>query len=236
MSLSQRLSVIKSMVKDDYDHIWDCCCDHGFLGMSLLSSHHKATIHFVDIVPSLIKTVEDKLTTYSQEKQQTLNYKTHCCDVKQLPLSQYRGKHLIIIAGVGGDLTAEFVKGLMSLSLQQNFDFLLCPVHHLYMLRSQLNDLSFYVENEKLVYDNKRFYEVLLISSSAKTNKPHSFVNNTGKAIWVTKDVAEQKSAEQYLKQLLCHYKRIAYNNGSYATPIIAAYNQVKVTLATPEE
>ncbi|QSA20815.1 SAM-dependent methyltransferase, partial [Vibrio furnissii] len=36
MKLSKRLQTIEKLVTQHYDHIWDCCCDHGFLGMTLL--------------------------------------------------------------------------------------------------------------------------------------------------------------------------------------------------------
>lgn len=57
MKLSKRLQQIDHMVKHGYDHIWDCCCDHGFLGASLLEREAAAHIHFVDIVPELINNV-----------------------------------------------------------------------------------------------------------------------------------------------------------------------------------
>ena len=52
------------MVKDDYYHIWDCCCDHGFLGASLLSNQKAKNIHFVDIVPELMSDIENKLQQF----------------------------------------------------------------------------------------------------------------------------------------------------------------------------
>ena len=77
VKLSKRLECIKSMIlganvehhglenqeinSQHYDHIWDCCCDHGLLGRSLLSAYASrpqlsATIHFVDVVRPLIQT------------------------------------------------------------------------------------------------------------------------------------------------------------------------------------
>ncbi|WP_198595364.1 SAM-dependent methyltransferase, partial [Vibrio lentus] len=50
MKLSNRLQTLHSLVSNDYQHIWDCCCDHGFLGVQLLSDNKAPLIHFVDIV------------------------------------------------------------------------------------------------------------------------------------------------------------------------------------------
>ena len=36
------------MIPDGYDHIWDCCCGHGLLGMTLLARHAAEHIHFVE--------------------------------------------------------------------------------------------------------------------------------------------------------------------------------------------
>jgi len=50
------------MVTSQYEHIWDCCCDHGLLGYALLSRLNAmnipCNIHFIDIVPPLMAELE----------------------------------------------------------------------------------------------------------------------------------------------------------------------------------
>ena len=149
LKLSKRLQQIEKMVTQQYDHIWDCCCDHGLLGFALLSSQISSTIHFVDIVPELMTEVEKKLERFCL----SLPWKAHCLDVAKLPLTQYQGKHLVIIAGVGGDLMMQFIEAIYQQHKNFNIDFLLCPVHHQFSLRQKLIELDFGLKNEVLLKD-----------------------------------------------------------------------------------
>jgi hypothetical protein len=55
LKLGKRLKQIESMVTSDYTHICDCCCDNGLLGAALVSRHAAPHIHFVDVVPELMR-------------------------------------------------------------------------------------------------------------------------------------------------------------------------------------
>ena len=39
LKLGNRLRQLERMIDQRYSQIWDCCCDHGLLGMSLLQRH-----------------------------------------------------------------------------------------------------------------------------------------------------------------------------------------------------
>ena len=58
MKLSKRLNAINSLITQSYDIVWDCCCDHGFLGMALLERGIAKQINFVDIIPELMEAHE----------------------------------------------------------------------------------------------------------------------------------------------------------------------------------
>jgi len=214
--LSNRLQQIASMVTSQYDHIWDCCCDHGLLGFSLLSSQASSNIHFVDIVPALMTELEQKLQRFCPDSR----WKTHCIDVASLPLAQYKGKQLIIIAGVGGDLMMQFIEAIVQQHRSTNsgvnldIDFLLCPVHHQYALRQQLIALDFSLQDEMLVAENRRFYEILHVSSKQDSARPVSLV---GDKIWqeISAGAGQKQSSKQaeiaasYLSKIIKHYQRI---------------------------
>ena len=203
------------MVEPHYAHIWDCCCDHGFLGASLLSNKTKATVHFVDIVPDLIDEIETKLKRFFSGSA----WEAHCLDVSLLPLQRYDGNHLVIIAGVGGDLTAKFVKSICKRNPELNIDFLLCPVHHQFSLRQKLIDLDLGLRDEALIKENNRFYEVILVSSDIKNNK---IITEIGNEIW------HCESAKEYLNKTLDHYKRVQQGQNNDVQYIIDAYRKVK--------
>lgn len=211
------------MVSPHYDHIWDCCCDHGYLGAALLDKQNDETVHFVDIVPELMQSIENKLKAFYDQH----NWQVHCLDVSHLPLQDYKGKHLVIIAGVGGDLTAQFIASINAQHPNLDIDYLVCPVHHLFTLRDKLNELKLGLVQEALVEDNKRYYEVLLLSSKANQQP----VSAIGEQIWQAENATQLAVAERYLKQTLSHYQRIAKGKNNDVAHIITAYEQVKPNL-----
>jgi len=197
------------MVASQYSHIWDCCCDHGLLGAALLlrqvtniSSNKSSEIHFVDIVPELMIALDNKLQHYFINSP----WQTHCLDVASLPLDKYEGKHLVIIAGVGGDLMIKFIEEIHRKHTSLNIDFLLCPVHHQFSLRSKLIALDFSLKDEKLVEENNRHYEVLLVSSSSNSGNKISPVGNK---IWLSETQEQNEIAKRYLTKTIAHYQRI---------------------------
>lgn len=222
LKLSKRLEQIEQMVTADYTHIWDCCCDHGLLGAALLSRLAAPNIHFVDIVPKLMDELEGKLQRFYSHS--LSRWKTHCIDVATLPLDKHQGKHLVIIAGVGGDLMIKFVETIHHKYPELAIDFLLCPVHHQFALRQKLIELQFSLKDEVLIEDNKRFYEVMLVTSVTDENAPISAV---GDKIWQSTSLKQANIAEKYLRKTLCHYQRIEQGNSNSVTHIIAAYHTV---------
>ena len=211
------------MVGEGYRHIWDCCCDHGFLGMSLLARQAAEHIHFVDIVPDLMCEVEANLQRfYSASSRST--WQIHCIDVSVLPLDQYEGKHLVIIAGVGGDLITQFVDNIHSQYPDLEIDFLLCPVHHQFTLRQKLNQRDFSLKDEQLVQDNQRFYEMLLVSTQPDDSNKVSLV---GEGIWQSTTDEQMDVVANYLEKTRNHYRRIQQGNSKDVAHIVEAYQAV---------
>jgi len=210
------------MVTGAYDHIWDCCCDHGLLGAKLLERQAAHCIHFVDIVPSLMAQLETKLQRFYPDS--TSQWLTHCIDVAQLPLHKFPGKHLIIIAGVGGDLMASFITSIHRQSPDIEFDFLLCPVHHTFTLRQTLIKFNYQLKSEVLLKDNQRFYEVLHVTGDITDPNP---VHPVGCQIWQSKNEHQKAVINQYLQSLLNHYNRIQSGEARQVQHVIQAYNEV---------
>jgi tRNA (adenine22-N1)-methyltransferase len=198
------------MVAATYDHIWDCCCDHGLLGFALLSRQASNNIHFIDIVPELMTKLTHKLERFAPSS----NWQTHCLDVAKLPLAQHKGKHLVIIAGVGGDLMIQFIEAINQQHKNLNIDFLLCPVHHQFSLRQKLIELNFSLQDEVLIEENQRFYEIMLVSSLAdelnkELNEENQPISPVGDKIWQSTSNKQSEIAVKYLQKTLSHYQRI---------------------------
>jgi|TARA_R110000765_G_scaffold118405_6_gene212704 tRNA (adenine22-N1)-methyltransferase len=230
LKLSKRLKQIEQMVSWNYTHIWDCCCDHGFLGASLLSRQAAPNIHFVDIVPQLITSVENKLQQFY--KNATSQWQTHCIDVAKLPLHSYQGKHLVIIAGVGGDLMNQFINDICQNNPKLEIDFLLCPVNQQFALRKKLIALKCSLKSEALVADNHRYYEVILASTETDKNKGINSeithpITPVGKYIWQAENPQQALVVKKYLEKTLNHYKRIKQGGTENVDHIISAYSRL---------
>ncbi|KGJ88629.1 protein of unknown function DUF633 [Colwellia psychrerythraea] len=210
------------MVTSQYDHIWDCCCDHGLIGSALLSREEDTTVHFVDIVPQLMAELDNKLQRFYPNSR----WKTHCLDAVKLPLAQCKGKHLIIIAGVGGDLMIEFIEAIYQKSPELAIDFLLCPVHHQFSLRQTLIALDFSLKNEMLIEENRRFYEIVLVSTARDESKR---VNPVGDMLWQSISSHQSTTAQRYLTKTLNHYQRIHQGKRNDVQHIIDAYQAIEL-------
>ena len=200
MKLSSRLDTIKNKVTKHYDHIWDCCCDHGQLGTALLASQPKSVIHFVDVVDELMVELESQLQKHASNV--SSQWQVHCMDVAQLPIVPNK-KNLIIIAGVGGDLLIELMRSIQSRNSDIELEFILCPVLHNYMVRCELIEMGFGLISETLVKENKRFYEVIHVSNQATIS-----LTNIGSEMWDLSDSDHQ----EYLNKTISHYQRMEAN------------------------
>ena len=216
-----RLQQIQKMLTKHYDHIWDCCCDHGLLGFNLLNAQMAQHVHFVDIVPELLTEIRHTLEKHWQGPQHA--WHVHCIDVAKLPIKDFSiadktDRHLIIIAGIGGELLIELLQSLLPFCANYHLEFILCPVHHNYKLRQFLIAHDFGLIDERLVFENKRGYEILHVSREIA--RPLSLV---GDKMW---DFSDLQHAS-HLQKTLGHYQRIAKNPHLDVTDIINHYQQL---------
>ncbi|MBQ4833317.1 tRNA (adenine(22)-N(1))-methyltransferase TrmK [Pseudoalteromonas sp. MMG010] len=222
MSLSKRLSAINMRVTAPTDVVWDCCCDHGQLGLSLLARDAAKQIRFVDIVPDIMHQLTKKLSglnNLSPSCNKTQSWQVLCQDVGNIRLDD-NAQHVIIIAGVGGELLLELVKQIVANNDHTNLAnsrFIVCPVLHTYHLREGLKQLGFGLLHEQIVLENKRFYEVLEVSFNS-----NNALSLTGSLMW---DFT-QASHVIYHQQLLRHYNKMVKTNAIFKE-VIADYQML---------
>lgn len=225
MKISRRLQTIDAMVSRHYDHIWDCCCDHGHLGMTLLARNAASDVHFVDIVPAIIDRISAKLEgIFKQNSRAGSNaqWHVHCVDVADLPIAAYPAakKHLVIIAGVGGEQSIAMVQQILTRSPRSEIEFLLCPLRHQFKLRSALQKLGLGLVDECLIKESKWFYEIIHVSNTSAA--PISCV---GSSMWQTAGSLGQL----YLDQTLAHYQRMIKTPEQDVAAIVAAYSKINL-------
>jgi len=232
LKLSKRLTQIEALIGHDYTHIWDTCCDHGFLGTHLIAQQRAANVHLVDIVPELITPLDDKLKALFSNAHGS-KWQTHCLDVSELPLQQYEGKHLVIIAGIGGDLMIQCLKKLLTNNPTANIDFILCPIRQLYNLRQQLIAFDMRLKQEVLVKENNQYYEILYVSRQKTSTTKESLLSGitpAGREIWQAENEEQTKVIEEYREITLQHYKRMLRGaNNPALNEIIQAYQATNV-------
>lgn len=231
MALSRRLAVIDSLIGEQYDEVWDCCCDHGLLGIELIKRKAAPMVNFVDIVPNLMTELETKLTLFSPWQTKP-HWQVLCQDVATINLNPNQ-KNMIVIAGVGGELLLSLVKNILTHYSQtaqlhnnrqaQPLEFIICPVHHAYTLRSGLRKLKLGLKNEVIVTENKRFYEVLHLSQAASTS-----VSATGEMWDFT-----QSSHKKYHAKLIKHYQQMQNKNTDFYADVLNQYNNLLDTQTT---
>lgn len=230
VKLGKRLQALDAMVAAGYDQIWDGCCDHGLLGAALLARGAAPLIHFVDLVPELMQQLEQQLQRFFPPAAATADngfqprWQVHCRDLTTLALDAAGGRQLLIIAGVGGDLMARMVEGLCLTNPNLSFDLLLCPANHAYNLRAALIALGLGLKREQLVADNRRYYELLLLTTEAGVGRP---VSPAGDQLWQSSTPEQAANAARYRHQSLRHYQRMQLSQGERVQPQIEAYQRL---------
>lgn len=200
--LGKRLAALRDAITEDYDDIWDVCCDHGFLGESLLLLGRAKHLHLVDQLPVITKQLEERFNQYPEEQ-----YSIDTCAGEELIVNKNR-KTLVIISGVGGETVVDILSALAANNDLKGVDFLLSPANHAYELRAYLRQQHYGLINESVVFERRRGYELLLV----KLNSSLQAVSEVGD-IWNLKHQQHRK----HLEGLLTHYRKRMKNTSQRA-------------------
>ena len=217
--LGVRLSQLDSMVDQQYAMIWDCCCDHGLLGMSLLQRQQAQKLMFVDVLQPQMALLEQQLQQRFQR--QSYNWQVICQDLNQVALPAVENQ-LFIIAGVGGNKTIEFIDRLCADMAMVPFDLLLCSVHGNYAVRQALIRQGFSLRQEQILFENKRFYEAIYVTNCGDKH-PERAITATGSSMWDLHN-ADHRA---YLDKTLQHYRKKAAANPAEFAGVVQDYERL---------
>lgn len=161
-SLSPRLNAILKLVtliqqENPYPCIWDCCCDHGYLGIKILSEGLCEKLIFVDQLEHIMVNLANRLAPFD-----TGNHELITADAGKLNFD-VKQRHLVILAGVGGERTVEVISEMESNHPDVQLDYIFCPSTSQDALREYLAEQPFGQVSESIVCEKKRCYEVIFV-------------------------------------------------------------------------
>lgn len=162
---SQRLATLHSCYRNE-KFIWDIGCDHGQLGLSYIETESVQKIHLVDaslaVIEELKKRTKDSyITKVSLEilnkngQKLILNSSSNC----------------IFLAGMGGREIGEIILNLLP-QLDYSSQIVISPHRKILELRALLHSLDVSLEDECLVYENDKFYQILRLRPKARVKVP----------------------------------------------------------------
>lgn len=199
-NLGPRLDAIFTLVSKAqqnvlYRNIWDCCCDHGYLGIKILSEKLCEKLIFVDQIPHIIEQLALKLAPYTGADLELIT-----ADAGELSFSS-KLRHLVILAGVGGEKTVQIVSSIEKNNPGVEIDYIFCPSTSQAALREYLVAEKFALLQESLVYENRRYYEILYVRNTC--------LDHALPAVSLSCDLwdANDDRQQQYLSKLARHEK-----------------------------
>ena len=148
-----------------YACIWDCCCDHGYLGIKILHEDLCGRLVFVDQVPHIMEQLAARLASLNADKYQliTADASDLCFDSQQ--------RHLLIFAGVGGERTVDIISAIEARHPDARLDYIFCPSTSQHALRDYLAEGDFGLAFESLVLEKGRYYEMLYVQGKATASE-----------------------------------------------------------------
>lgn len=218
-----RLGQLATIVEPSYAVIWDCCCDHGLLGMSLLRDQCAGEVIFVDVLENHMANLAATLADSFPQDQ--YSWQVRCEDLKKIVVPAIDSQ-LFIIAGVGPHQTIEFINSLCASAPDTEFDLLICSVHGSYSVREALIKQGYGLKNERIIFENNRFYEAIYVSKSV--NKA---IVDTGSQMWDWSDSVHR----DYWHRIVGHYRQKSKADPLHFQPIIERYEALQNALKSTQ-
>ncbi len=162
--LGPRLNAIYELVKhlqqdNTFSTIWDCGCDHGYLGTKILNDKLCNKLIMLDQLPHIIQQLGKRLQPHVSDEVAD-RFELLVADVSQLAFSTNE-KHLIILAGIGGDNLLQITQAIELKNANCEIDYIFCPSSKPATLRSYLQASEFSLLAEISIEEKNRLYEIL---------------------------------------------------------------------------
>lgn len=184
--------------------------------MSLLRDQCSGEVIFIDVLESQMANLAAALAQNFPQDQ--YSWQVRCEDLKKIVVPAIESQ-LFIIAGVGPHQTIEFINSLCASAPDTAFDLLICSVHGSYSVREALIKQGYGLKNERIIFENNRFYEGIYVSKSV--NKA---IVDTGSQMWDWSNSVHQ----DYWYRIVRHYRQKAKAYPLHFQPIIERYEALQ--------
>ena len=156
---SKRILAIASFI-DATDNLIDVGCDHGYLGIYLKKNNKVNDLLLTDLRSSALNNAIENIQKYN------LDINTYLTDgIKKIKIKNY---NTISISGMG---TQTIIKILSELKKKNTINKLIIQSNNdLDILRSCINNMGYYLEDEKVVYENDIYYVICKFIKNDKKN------------------------------------------------------------------
>lgn len=157
ISIDDRLKDIASLV-DDCTCIADIGTDHGYLPIYLIQINKAKKAYASDVAILPLNKAKENIEKYNLNEVIT---PILCSGLEKIPSDA----NCVIMAGMGANLIVEIIKNrkydypTMILQANLNVDY----------LRRYLSENNFKIIDEKITYANKKFYEIIKVTSGSET-------------------------------------------------------------------
>lgn len=162
MNLSKRLSEIVRMVSP-CDVAADIGCDHGFTAISLIELKKAHHVIASDINEGPLLRAKEHVKSYHMENQISLVLSNGLKNI-ETPLNT------IIIAGMGGMLIRDILLSEKEKTLHAD-ELILSPHTDQKIVRETLQELSFEIVEESMVYELGKYYVMIRAKKSSDVSK-----------------------------------------------------------------
>lgn len=180
---------------DPKKELWDFCCDHGSIGLEAAARGLAKTIHFIDKVPSIIDSLNEKLKASDIPGVQ---FNSYCEDATKI--QRNFSNSTIILAGIGEKTALNILERW---TMDSSSSLILSIHSDNYELRKRLRDMSFGILREEIVQEKGKYYELMKISLGHGEE-----ITEVGASMWSSENPASIEYLEQkinYLKIRLRH-------------------------------
>lgn len=202
MIISKRLKFISSLVTD-VDTIIDVGTDHGYVIIDLLKSNSIKYAIASDINKGPVERARENLKAHN------LSSKAECRQGSGLKTIRSGEVAAAVIAGMGGNLIRDIIKADMDVFKSLEYA-IVQPVQNPEVLREYLYKEGIAIEDEWIIYDEEKYYEIFKISNKGRVTKVDPIYYEVSEILLRKKD----KVYKEYLDFKIDKYKRVIENLG----------------------